>query len=148
MVKTIKKLSYAADDRYSLYKRYLFWLYKMTRDELDRIERKFTQLEIDEEITRFFDRVLTGLSGALSQEVGGLVDEWKRYVAQKAADASRLKHGRTGAPKPEILLLHMKLAAVEKLADSYLGKKALKDFRRLYEDAAMQRILEDTSGRR
>ena len=34
-------------DSRNLKKRYLIWLYKTTKEALDRIERKFTQADID-----------------------------------------------------------------------------------------------------
>jgi hypothetical protein len=59
-----------------------------------------------------------------------------------------MKHTKKGTLKPAYLFLRLKLEAVEKLIGKYLGKKALKDFSRLYEEAAMQRILQDQPGHR
>ncbi|MDD5019429.1 MAG: hypothetical protein PHH75_04895 [Candidatus Omnitrophica bacterium] len=135
-------------DRDSLYKRYLFWLYKTTRDECDRIERKFTQIAIDKEITRFLDKALAGSEAGSLQGVDVFIGEWRRYAAQKAADAPRMKWTDAGALKPEYAFLRLKLRAIEQAIAKYLGKKAIKDFRRLCEEAAMQGILQDHSGRR
>lgn len=38
--------------------RYLVWLYKTTKERLDRIDRKFTQLEVDRFILRELEKDL------------------------------------------------------------------------------------------
>jgi hypothetical protein len=137
-----------AQDRDSLYKRYLFWLYKTIREEADRVDRKFTQLALDEQIAVLLERDMAALDKDLRQGVGPHVEEWKSYIAQKADDARKLKFSESGLLKFEYVFLRLKLKAVERLIVERLGRRRLNEFRRRLEEAAMQGILQDHSGRR
>ncbi|MFB3919919.1 MAG: hypothetical protein ACE14U_07625 [Candidatus Velamenicoccus archaeovorus] len=138
----------SVQDRESLYKRYLFWLYKTIREDADRIDRKFTQLVLDERIAAFLERDAASLDKDLRCGVGPFVEEWKTYIAQKADDARKLKFSEAGSLKFEYVFLRLKLKAVERLIVERLGRRHLKEFRRRLEEAAMQGILQDHSGRR
>lgn len=135
-------------DRDSLYKRYLFWLYKTIREDVDRIDRKFTQLVLDEKIAALLERDMASLDKELHQGVGPFVEEWKAYIAQKADDARKLKFSESGLLKFEYVFLRLKLKAVERLIVERLGRRHLNEFRRRLEEAAMQGILQDHSGHR
>lgn len=137
-----------ADDQTSLSKRYLFWLYKMTRDELDRIDRKFTQLDIDNEIHKKIKKGIKGFKGNISGDLEVLAREWQEYIFQKESDAQKLKYIEAGHPNPNYLFLRLKLKAIEEITVKRFGKKQLECCKKLYEEAAMKMILEDTSGRR
>ncbi len=135
-------------DRDSLYKRYLFWLYKTIREDVDRIDRKFTQLVLDEQIAALLERDMAPLDKELRQGVGPFIEEWKTYIAQKADDARKLKFSESGFLKFEYVFLRLKLRAVEQLIVKRLGRRHLNEFRRRLEEAAMQGILQDHSGHR
>ncbi len=135
-------------DRDSLYKRYLFWLYKTIREDLDRTDRKFTQLVLDERIAALLERDAAALDKDLRQGVGSFIEEWKTYIAQKADDAQKLKFSESGMPMFEYVFLRLKLRAVERLIVERLGRRRLNEFKRRLEEAAMQGILQDHSGRR
>ncbi len=135
-------------DRDSLYKRYLFWLYKTIREDLDRTDRKFTQLVLDERIAALLERDAAALDKDLRQGVGSFIEEWKTYIAQKADDAHKLKFSESGMPMFEYVFLRLKLRAVERLIVERLGRRRLNEFKRRLEEAAMQGILQDHSGRR
>lgn len=147
-MKTKKAFSLAKDDAKSLSKRYLFWLYKTTKDELDKIERKFTQLAIDRRIAKVLGRDTKALGSSLAQALAPFLKEWKEYVFQKESDAANLKFTPDGAFQGRYVFLHLKLKAVLEAARDILGKKALGEFKKLYEEAAIEGILQDTSGRR
>ena len=125
----------------SLEKRYLFWLYKTTRDELDRIDRKFTQLEIDRGMQKIF-REHEG--GALAS----FVEEWDRYIANKQAEAKKLKFDDKGGVLPSYAFLRLKLEAVRGLTSKLFGARLVREFEEMVEAAAMENILQDNSGRR
>ena len=50
MLKTMKKKIRLTLDHENLVRRYLLWAYKSTREDFERIERKTTQLIVDEYI--------------------------------------------------------------------------------------------------
>jgi hypothetical protein len=108
----------------SLVKRYLFWLYKMTRDELDRIDRKFTQLEVDRGIQKIFREHEDGV-------LAPFIGEWDK-----------------GGVLSSYVFLRLKLEAVQSVASKRFGRRIVSEFEKIYEDAAMKNILQDTSGRR
>jgi hypothetical protein len=125
----------------SLMKRYLFWLFKTTRDELDKIDRKFTQLEVDRSMQKVF---LKKKGGALTP----FIDEWGRYMAGKEADAKKLKFDDAGGVLASYSFLRLKLKAIESVADRRFGPRLMRQFEKIYEDAAMKNILQDISGKR
>ena len=127
------------EDKRSLHKRYLFWLYKTTKDELDKIDRKFTQLDIDRDI----EKILSSKKGISEQ-----LKEWKDYILAKEADALKLKFSSDGSADPRYLFLSLKLEATELITKKMFGRKMLSEFKKLYEDASLKMIAQDTSGRR
>ena len=122
-------------------KRYLFWLYKTTRDELDRVDRKFTQLEVDRDLQQIFEEYEGG-------EAAPFIEEWSRYIASKEADARKLKFDDKGGVLASYTFLHLKLKAVESVTTKLFGNRTVREFEHLIEDAAIKNILQDTSGRR
>ena len=128
-----------AHDKRSLYKRYLFWLYKTTRTEIDKVDRKFTQLEIDRKI----EKILSANKGISAQ-----LKEWKDYILSKESDALKQKFASDGSLDPGYRFLCLKLEAVEAITKKMFGARTLAEFKRLCEDAAMSLIAQDSSGRR
>jgi len=124
-------------DALSLKKRYLLWLYKTTKEALDRMERKFTQVEIDRFLIAEIERL--DPAGKASRNI----EEFMRYVENKEREGQGLKYsGRELSP--EYYFLALKLKAVEKAIRKFLGGRALKEIKALYEDEMMQRILKST----
>jgi len=121
-------------DTKNLKKRYLVWLYKTTKESLDRIERKFTQLEID----RFILSQLKKLDK--QKRAGGFIFDFKTYIANKEREALNLKYEGKNL-KSEYYFLDLKLTAIEKAIKQELGKKALLEIKSLYEKEMTQRIL-------
>ncbi len=136
------------EDKMSLYKRYLLWLYKMTKDEFDKIERKFTQLDIDRRIEGIFEKKFKSVPEPLCSSLKNNLKEWKEYVLAKEKDAKALKFGDDGDLLASYLFLQLKLETVEEIIVSVFSKKTLKEFKELCEEYAFKRILEDVSGRR
>jgi hypothetical protein len=132
----------------SLHKRYLLWLYKTTKDELDKIERKFTQLDIDRRVEKILKVKAASLPKGAKKDLEPFLAEWKEYIFQKESEAQKLKFNEDGSFAADYLFLRLKLGAVEEVVLARLGKKELAQFRAIYEEASVKRILEDTSGRR
>jgi len=131
-----------------LLRRYLLWMYKTTKDELDRIDRKFTQLDVDRFIAGYFFKISRRLSKRSREALDPFFREWDEYVEVKEKDAQDLKSVGPGEMEARYAFLHLKLQAVQTAARRYLGPKSVKEFQRLYESKAVERILADTSGRR
>ena len=137
-----------ADDVGSLQKRYLFWLYKTTKDELDRIDRKFTQLDIDREMLDIFRHQADIAPDVVRGGLDALAREWKEYVAGKEADARKLRFDDEGRVLASYYFLHLKLKGTLAIARRRFGANMFRYFKRLYEEASMRLIAQDTSGRR
>ena len=122
-------------DTRNLKKRYLVWLYKTTKESLDRIERKFTQLEID--------RLILGRLKKLDRQkkVSSFIADLKTYIQNKEKDGLGLKYSGLNV-KPEYYFLVLKLEAIEETIVQELGRKALLEIKSLYEREMTRRILE------
>lgn len=121
----------------NLKRRYLIWFYKVTKEALDKIERKFTQLDID----KFILKELKAKDKEKRAEK--LIAEFQAYTLSKEMDGIGLKYeGRQ--LKPEYYFLDLKLRAIEKTIAKELGKKALEEIKALYEKEMTERILKST----
>ncbi len=127
----------AKGDLKNLKKRYLIWLYKTAKEELDRIERKFTQLEID----RFILKELKRLDG--TQKAKKFIEEFNAYIDKKEKDGLNLKYEGSDL-KAGYYFITIKLQAIEKAIENELGKRSLKNIKILYEQKQIERILEST----
>ena len=127
-------------DRKNLKKRYLIWFYKTTKEALDKIERKFTQAEIDQAILK--DLKKTGKKIPINRSV----EQFEDYIAKKKQDGLNSKFENKKL-KPHYLFLEKKLAAIEKTIAKELGKDALKEIKRLYEIEMTERILRSNESR-
>lgn len=125
-------------DSKNLKKRYLLWLYKTTKEALDRIDRKFTQLEIDKLMLHQLEREARD-----AVKFRSFIAEFKNYIANKQKDSLALKYARKGL-KPDYEFLALKLKAIEKAAKKELGTKGLREMKALYEKEMTERILKST----
>jgi protein required for attachment to host cells len=121
-------------DRKNLKKRYLIWFYKTTKEALDKIERKFTQAEIDRAILHDLKKA------GKKVPINSSVEQFEDYIAKKEQDGKSLKF-ENNKLKPHYLFLEKKLAAIEKTIAKELGKEALKEIKLLYELEMTERIL-------
>jgi hypothetical protein len=121
----------------NLKKRYCLWLYKVTKDEVDRIERKFTQLEIDRMILARLEKAKN------KNDLSKFITDFQNYISNKEADGQRLKYDGK-LLRPEYDFLCLKLAAIEKVVIKALGKKTLAEIKSLYEKEMTERILKST----
>jgi hypothetical protein len=130
-------------DEVNLKTRYLFWLYKTTKESFDTYERKFTQCEIDKLIlqgieTELQDAYLPNEKKTLEK----YVNEFKEYIGQKENDCLKLKY-QGKKTNPEFLFLDIKLAAIEKVITKELGSDALNAIRKAYQEEMLRRILQE-----
>jgi hypothetical protein len=118
----------------NLKRRYLVWFYKATKEALDKIDRKFTQVEID----RFLIKELK--KSPDFKAVKKRVLEFEAYVATKVRDGQALKF-KNGSLTPEYAFLELKLKAIEKAIKKEFGAKGLAEIKSLYEREMTERIL-------
>lgn len=124
-------------DLKNLKKRYLVWFYKTNQEALDKIERKFTQVEID----RFILKELK--KGDKEKRAQSLIAQFQDYVQKKEEDGLKLKFEGKSL-KAEYLFLVLKAEAIEKAIIKELGKKVLNEIKMLYEIEMTERILRST----
>jgi len=127
----------AKADALNLKKRYLIWLYKTTKEALDKIERKFTQLEIDRFLAAEINKLDSGKRASRN------IEEFMKYIENKEKEGYGLKFSGEGLA-PEYYFLALKLKAVERAIRRFLGSRMLKKIKILYEAEMAQRILKST----
>ncbi len=121
----------------NLKKRYLIWFYKTTKEELDKIERKFTQAQVD----RF---ILDTLKKADKEKaLESFIAQFEEYINKKEQEGVNLKFENKKL-RPDYNFLALKLSAIEKAIVRELGKKALEEIKLLYEMEMIERILKST----
>jgi len=120
----------------NLKKRYLIWFYKTTKEALDRIERKFTQLGVD----KFILKELKKLDK--TKKADKFITEFEAYIQNKEKEGLSLKY-EYGNLKPEYYFLVLKLSAIKKAIVKELGRDGLKEIRNLYEKEMTGRILSE-----
>lgn len=123
-----------------LIRRYLTWCYKTTKESFERIERKFTQLSVDD----FIADELKSLKGAVGNDLASHIKEFEEYMNKKemSALAEKFADPKQGTFNKEYLYLKTRLAAIEKAICYFLGKKELSAISKLYEEEMTKRILQ------
>jgi len=121
-------------DLKNLKKRYLIWFYKTTKEALDKIERKFTQVDVD----RFILKELK--KKGKNKTIESFIAQFEEYIQKKEQDGLALKFENKKL-KPHYLFLVLKLEAIERSILKELGKKALEEIKLLYEAEMIERIL-------
>ena len=128
----------------NLTRRYLLWCYKMTKEELERVDRKFTQLEVDSFVLKELCKQLKPLKGRSREEFAKKIDEFKDYMAKKEQNANAEKFDDLSVKqlKPHYFYLTQRLSAIEKAIASFLGRAELQKIQGLYDEEMIRRILE------
>lgn len=128
----------------NLIRRYLLWCYKTTKEELDRVDRKFTQLEVDKKIFIELTKAIKTFKGVERKEYLKKLKAFEEYMAEKQARgfSEKFLDKNKKIIKPDYTYLVQRLNAIEKAIVSFLGKKELENIQRLYEEEMVRRILE------
>jgi vancomycin resistance protein YoaR len=121
--------------------RYLLWLYKTTKEEFDRIERKFTQVNIDKKIIRYMREHFNSRNVKRKNEARKLLKNFKEYIDKKERDGRELKFDGQKL-QPEYYYLSLKLEAIEKTIIVKLGRRGIWEIKALYEQEMTRRIIE------
>lgn len=116
----------------------------MTKEELDRIDRKFTQLEVDRKVLRELNKDLASLKKDAKTAFLKRIDDFKDYIAKKEQAAMSEKYADPVLKEiqPNYFYLQKRLTAIEKAIVHFLGRKELNAIARAYEEEMSSRILE------
>ncbi len=134
-----------ASEEKALTKRYLIWCYKTTKEKIDWIDRKFTQLEVD-----YF--MLSKLEKQYSKEKSAdrkkHLNEFKAYIKDKEKRSHGIKFvdNKKKTFTPEYFYLRNRLDAIEQSIVSFYSKKVLSAVKGMYEEEMTRRILQATGG--
>lgn len=138
----VRKIKLSSEER-TLIRRYLVWCYKTTKEQLDKIDRKTTQLTVDHFVLKELvknQRIKNTNLSELDKKIG----DFKKYIQDKKAKENESKY--TDSDKrffqPEYLYLKSRLNAIETAIRHFLGQKALVEIKGLYEKEMTKRILE------
>ncbi len=129
------------EDKQNLQFRYLLWLYKTAKDEFDRVERKFTQLEIDRLMLKSMQDNLKPSQVSDKAKLDKALKDFMVYIEKKEKDGHNLKFDGKKL-KAEYHFLEVKLKAVEDAVTKMFGADGLKQIKALYEEEMRKRILQ------
>lgn len=127
-----------------LFRRYLIWCYKTTKEELDRIDRKFTQLYVDNHLLKFLIKKKESFPPELMPHYNNQIENFKRYMEdkEKGSQGQKFIDKEGKVLQPHYCYLKNRLAAIEKIIVDLLGKKELSVIDERYETEMTRRIWE------
>lgn len=127
-----------------LTRRYLLWCYKTTKERLDWIDRKFTQLAVDQVILKELEKKRKTVKKSSQADYINNIEEFKTYMQKKKEKGHKEKFLDPDKKclQPEYIYLSKRLEAIESAIVNLLGNKELKAIRELYEQEMTRRILE------
>ncbi|MCK5579948.1 MAG: hypothetical protein KAJ18_01595 [Candidatus Omnitrophica bacterium] len=127
-----------------LTRRYLIWCYKTTKEELDRIDRYFTQLHVDEKVLSSILKSRAPADKEVADQCLRKISGFKKYIKNKKNKvvARKFVDKRKKTLQPDYWYLKTRLNAIEKVIKELFGAKELKVIQGLYEETMTRRILE------
>lgn len=126
-----------------LIRRYLIWCYKTTKEDLDRIDRYFTQALVDDFISEKLKDADEYSDDEANQKYVAMVksfDEYKQVKLEKASQKKFLDENQE-IHQPEYQYLVNRLAAIENSIIEFLDEETLQEIQELYEQEMTERIL-------
>ena len=128
-------------DLKNLIRRYLLWCYKTTKEDLDRIDRYFTQALVDR---RILDLLLKNKESDKAYQKK--IADFQLYMDTKEKNALNKKYLnlKNKILQPDYLYLKTRLAAIEQVIVEFFGKKELRSIQSHYENEMTRRILQAT----
>jgi len=136
---TRKKLS--SEER-GLIKRYLLWCYKTTKEDLERIDRKFTQLEVDYFVLDCLNKSKTKVQKKSKPQFLRKIGEFEKYIKDKERMAKKEKYlNSKSILNPDYLYLKNRLSSIENAIESFLSKTDLDLIKEIYQTEMERRIV-------
>ncbi len=124
-----------------LTRRYLVWCYKTTKEDLDRIDRYFTQAVVD-------DYLIERLKGLPEYKAPAIafhrsVDDFVQYAREKKVKAEGKKFTDDGKAvlSPDYQYLKARFEAIEQAICHFFDSRELERIAVLYEAEMTERIL-------
>lgn len=124
-----------------LVRRYLVWCYKTTKEELDRIDRCFTQAVVD-------DYLMERLKSLPEYKDRGTsfyksVEDFVQYAREKKARAEGKKFADPAQATlhPDYQYIKARFTAIERAICHFFDQKELERIAALYEEEMTERIL-------
>jgi hypothetical protein len=127
----------------NLLRRYLIWCYKTTKEDLDRVDRYYTQYVADhfmlEELksAKIFHKTRFPQYCKLVEDFSGYVEKKKR-----SADSKRYADPAKKEFADQYQYLTQRFSAIEKAIKHFLGANELNRICQLYEQEMTTRILQ------
>jgi hypothetical protein len=143
-MKNLRKETGAKKQEKDLVRRYLLWCYKTTKEDLDWIDRKFTQLKVDR---RMLKELMKGFKSVAKIDQDAhltKIEEFKDYIAKKEERGLKEKFLSSDQKQlqPQYVYLQNRLHAIQETIVTFLGAKGLRSIQALYEQEMTRRILE------
>lgn len=128
----------------NLIRRYLVWCYKTNKEELDRIDRYYTQFIADEFMLDRLQAKMPGKDKSVHRKYLKRVDDFKTYLVTKKenADKKKFQDVKVKTLDDNYIYLQEMFGAIKKAIIYFLGKKELGRITALYEKEMTRRILE------
>lgn len=138
-----KKLQLTQNEK-NLIRRYLVWCYKTTKEELDKIDRYFTQIKADDFMLKQLRKAKEYNPSADDKAYRDLVDQFQVYMKKKETGVlkKKFRNGKNATVNTDYQYLHNRFISIEKAICYFLGAKELKNICFLYEQEMTGRILE------
>ena len=127
-----------------LIRRYLIWCYKTTKEELDKVDRYFTQLKADDFVLQSLRKTKEYRSSDGDKGYKTMVDQFQAYMKKKEDKVlkEKFKDHQHKALNPDYQYLKNRFAAIEEAIRRFLGAGELKKICLLYEEEMTRRILQ------
>lgn len=130
-----------ASDQKRLMRRYLVWCYKTTKEDLDRIDRYFTQNTVDDFLLARLIESDEFRSANGHHDFKKKVHSFEDYKIEKLRKARESKFSDGETLRPEYMYLSKRLDAICAAIEHFLGKKELTVITEIYEQEMTARIL-------
>ena len=126
-----------------LYRRYLIWCYKTTKEALERIDRKFTQLDVDDFLLKELVKSPELKDKIKEKKYHPEIVAFQQYMKhkEKSAYADKYDQGKTGDLKSDYWYLKKRMEAIKKAIQAFLGGGELVKIEKAYEEEMTNRIL-------
>ncbi len=133
---------FSSNDR-NLIQRYLIWCYKTTKEDLDRIDRYFTQKIIDDYMFEELINTKECRSTSGNEEFKLQVHNFEKYKEEKFNKAQNKKYFGDGNKiiSQDYLYMKYRLTAIEKAIVHFLGENELNNIIERYEEEMTRRII-------
>jgi hypothetical protein len=127
-----------------LIQRYLIWCYKTTKEELDKVDRYFTQLKVDGFVLKQLKKSKEYRSSSANKMYRDMVDRFEAYMKTKEDNVLKKKFAdsRHQTLNSDYQYLKNRFAAIEGAVCRFLGAGELKKITSLYEEEMTRRILQ------